>query len=303
MRFLWLVLLLLFCTAASADDFTLAEKLEYDTDFRINLDYNYATITPIFENNLLDQVTFNSWIPGSLKLKYIGIHAVILDQAERYTKRIINSNTRRLYHNTNMTEKEANNVFLYTSSNNNPFGNWWDRKWFQSLPSDKGGAPDTIETIYIGHHIQIPDNWGVVTWIKDRFESVGDIWIRNDHLYDDENNSLIIPGETKEKTKKETDIDNFNNIEYQGTAIIINGKEFDHEWFKGDFYHFRFKPSLRVKGGPEFIDAVDEVSLMFVIELFKSKAHTHFADINFLIKYNIPDEEIYATVNFKLLTW
>ena len=304
MKLLWLILLSLVCTIARADDLTLATKLNYDIDFQTYIDTDYTTTTLFFENNLLDQVTFNNWIPGSLVVKYIGLHGIVLNQAKKHLKHEARRRINILYHNGSMTDNETKEAFANLNGSTNPYGNWWDRRWFHSLPHDKGGAPKTVSTVYIGYHIQIPDNWGAITWVKDKFEAIGDIWIRNNHTFDGEDGTgLIIPGESEKETKEKNNVKNLNNIEYHGIAVIVEGHEIDHEWFKGDFYHFRFKPSIRIIGGPEFIDIIDEVSLAFVIELFKTKKHVHFADINFLVKYNISNEEIYAAVDFKLLTW
>ena len=303
MRLLWLILLSLFCTVARADDLISTTRLDYDIDLTTyNIDYNAAA--PIFENNLLDQVTFNSWIPGTLKIKYIGIHGALLDQAKKYIKHEARRRINILYHNGGLTNDEADEAFSNLSGSINPYGDWWDRQWFHSLPYEKGGAPNTVETVYIGHHIQIPDNWGAITWVKDQFEALGDIWIRSDHTFEGESGTgLIIPEDSEETTKEKTDINKLNDLQYRGTAVIVEGQELDYEWFKGSSYHLRFRPSIRIKGGPEAIDIVDEVSIAFAIELFKSKKRVHFADIDFFVKYNIPDEDLTVSVNFRLLTW
>ena len=62
MRLLCVILISLFCTVASADNVTLSEKLDYNIDFNDYINIDYDTITPVFENNLLDQVTYGSWI-------------------------------------------------------------------------------------------------------------------------------------------------------------------------------------------------------------------------------------------------
>ena len=248
---------------------------------------------------------FGSWVPGSIKIKYRGIHGALLDQAEKRMKQIAKRRIRRQYHHGNASNEDIGKAFSALSGSNNPYGYWWDRKWFHSLPANKGGAPNAITVVHVGHKIQIPNDWGVITYLRDKFESIGDIWVRNDHLYDDieETNGVTVPGESREETKRETNIDDFNTVEYRDTSLILDGKEIDSEWFRGNFYHFRFRPSMRVKGGMDPKDMIDELSLKFVVELFADNDRVHFADVSLFVRYNIPENELFVSATMEILTW
>lgn len=304
MKYLWLAILLLFCTTANAEEYAAIKNFNLDRKLSLSLKDYQAFNSPIFDDSIVDHVTFGGWIPGTLKIEYIGIHGIVLGQAEKRMKQAAKRRIRRRYHHGNISDADTNAAFASLNGSNNPYGDWWDRQWFHSLPASKGGAPSTQETMYIGHDIKIPNDWGIITYLRDKFENIGDVWIRNDHLYDEEeNDSTTAPGETREETKKRYDINDFNSVEYRSTSILVDGKEIAYEWFRGSFYHFRFKPSLRIKGGLEPADFIDELSLKFVCELFTNNNYTHFANISLFTRYNIPDNELFASIVIEILTW
>lgn len=248
-------------------------------------------------NNLLSQVTFNHRMRGTVKETYVGLYGLLTDEANKRLKRYSRRQTRILYNNSDMTFEEAEARFAAASSSYNPYGEWWERPWWASLPPGKGGAPLEQNEIKIGQEINLP-NWEIINWGKRQIEKLGDIWLTNDSLYEgiEDNDELTIPGINSNQPN-----DKINEYTGRTNADIIIDQS---TWFSGDFYHFRFKPSLRIRGGPNVDDMIDELSLKFVIELYTTDmSRKHFGNLSFYAKYNIKDNECLASVIFDLITW
>jgi hypothetical protein len=298
MRFIWFIILLLICSPAQADE--IPDAIFHN---RLSLEYSYNNLKHYIKRDYIDDITFGINIPGTLKYSYVGVEGAIVGQIEKRAKHIAQRRLRQLIHHGNISEEEIKLETAAIDGPTNFYGNWWDRDWFYSLPEEKGGAPRKISTVYVGKKILVPKDWPVVSFLKKQYDRLGDIWVRNDHIYDEERTKTGAPiGETKEKEKRENDINDFDKIKLRETSILFDANEINQEWFKGKFYHFRFKPSIRIKGGSDPKDFVDEVSTRFVIELFMKK-RKHVADLIFFVKYNIPEDEFLASVFLSVLTW
>tara|TARA_R100001244_G_scaffold25113_4_gene25542 strand:- start:3341 stop:4231 length:891 start_codon:yes stop_codon:yes gene_type:complete len=261
----------------------------------------YSIDLPIIkrdEDNLLSQVTFNNNVCGSVKAKYVGFYGIITGEAEKRLKRYSRRQTRIMFNNSNMSFAEAGARMAALGQKHNPYGDWWDRSWFHSLPPEKGGASLKQTEVQIGQEFNAP-NWQIVNWGKHQIERLGDVWLTNDQAYEgtEDGDVLTVPGEQPIQSNGKR----LNKYNGRDEADVVIDQT---PWFLGDFYHFRFKPSLRIRGGPNIDDMIDELSLRFVVELYTSdKLRNHFGNVSFFARYNIPDNEYLTSITFDLVTW
>jgi hypothetical protein len=100
------------------------------------------------KSNFLDSVTMIRLPPGSLKVRYEGLHKLILRQANNQFRRFV-----RKY------ETPDDDRIRLTHWNNKGWSSneWWQRSWMDSLPSAQGGAPDEV---YV-HTIGSENEWSI----------------------------------------------------------------------------------------------------------------------------------------------
>lgn len=97
-------------------------------DYRLRIDI--GCLLP--ETSWTDMVTMRRIPRGSLYIDYKGPTRFALKLARNQVRRF----ARRYYEHSENPHKLRLNI------NGGPVHQWWTREWYDSLPSDKGGAPD-----------------------------------------------------------------------------------------------------------------------------------------------------------------
>lgn len=96
------------------------------------------------ETSFLDSVTITRLPPGSLRVSYAGPLRLLFKYA--------NSQFRRFVRKYQAPEEDP--IRLDTWNNTDwSVDSWWRRSWLDSLPSEKGGAPDEVYHHVVGKEI------------------------------------------------------------------------------------------------------------------------------------------------------
>ena len=148
-----LILLAVFSTSASAEDYDTAEARSFDRprllgELRIELAHTYH----YDRSDWLASVTMRDLPEGSLHYRFRGFHRFALRHARSQYRRFVRRAARNGWY-VRPEDQDASPLFdnnyerNYVPGFNN--GAWWQRAWYDSLPPEKGGAPATpfIQTI------------------------------------------------------------------------------------------------------------------------------------------------------------
>ena len=97
-----------------------------------------------------DHVTLTHYPPGSFKIKYSGVRGFLINQIKSQLWNL-HSDYLDIYHpfdNDFRTRSKRELVFVQRELDTG--GAWCLRRWWESFPPDKGGAPKGITTFYVG---------------------------------------------------------------------------------------------------------------------------------------------------------
>lgn len=147
----WLVgVFILVCTPIyafeEASDVTSVNTTSIDFYGGVN-DYCDDYFYPVFEDNWLDSVSMTHIPQGSLRIDYDGPRRVLMRQMQNQFRRLV-----RKYETESddyETPMRLDRWSLVPASDD-----WWGRNWLDSLPSDKGGAPDSPYRHTIGKELE-----------------------------------------------------------------------------------------------------------------------------------------------------
>lgn len=290
---------MIFSTIAYADPSKSSQtELEYHQKLKI------PTLTPLqfyrnsqaIEYNILDYITFNNPTPSTVKIEYVGLHQLVLSQLEKRISNEATDDLRREYNLTNITDSEFRRKMEFLNRDPpGPNGYWWERPWYDSLPPGKNGAPKELTVYQKGLDFRIPKWFIPYWWIRKQIASLGDIWIGTDTEFSEELGILPHRNDGVVVNKRKA------HGKLQKPLPTINIRQ--RHWFKNSFYHLRFKPSVRFKPSKGMNRIIDEASLRFRIELYSNPGRIHFADLNFYIRHNIPENDTFFSVHFNFITW
>jgi hypothetical protein len=259
-----------------------------DLDLSASLSLNYFDDLP--KSNILNHVYLNDWshVPGAYRLKFVGIHDMVLGQVQRRLSKQLRDDLRIEYTRSNMQESEFRQRMEAISSEYNPYGNWWERSWMHSLPPEQGGAPKVPVVNEIGWEISL-ENAPIVGWFKKQFDKLGDMWISVDHEFDEESG----PNPNR-RDGKTTDEGDFNQLKVRKANLGIDQ---DYRWFESSFYHVRFKPTLRLtSSNTSDYGFVEEIAVRVQVDLFVRDKTNHFATVNFFVSHDLEEENTYFSV-------
>ena len=237
----------------------------------------------------------HSWnhVPGAVEFEFVGTHDVLLSYMGRRARRYAREQLWDYYNQSSMTLQTYRRESDEISSKWKYYGNWWNRSWQHSLPPEQGGAPRRPQKRKVGWSIDIPRYVPVLWWIKTKIESLGDIWLDDERAYTNlQRNS---------RTQQYQDPNSPKSEARERVAVIIAGE--DYSWYNGMNYHFRFRPSVRIKPGSTLRDIFTEYSLKVVIEVFVQNHAIHFADLVFSFRHDIQNEDIIGSASFVLLVF
>lgn len=152
------VLLLLLQSRASAEDYarpraTTYERPQIDLHSTLSLDFGSYRYFEADNNAWLGEVTMRRLPEGSINYQLAGFHRFAVRQVRSQYRRFVRRAARRGWYvrpenddSTPLFNNRAERDYIGGFNN----GAWWQRSWMDSLPSEKGGAPTTPETITIG---------------------------------------------------------------------------------------------------------------------------------------------------------
>lgn len=252
-------------------------------------------------DNILSHITLRHYPAGSLKVEYVGLHDWILSDVSKRIRIQARDDLRRAFNLSNMSDSEFRyRMDVVNGDLPNPYGEWWDRHWYESLLPEKGGAPKEMTIVKEGLDISIPESISPYWWLKRRIEDLGDIWIDSKREFDEEgkirniNRSII----TIEEAHKGRGVD-LNELTDTEPEIGILKKE-ETAWFRGSYYHLRFRPSIKFKPDDPN-NFVSEISLRAKIELFARDRY--IGNLSFSTRYDFPKKEVYFSVYLEFVSW
>jgi hypothetical protein len=259
----------------------------------ITLDFHYPTYEdqPLINHFPCDWKT----VPGAVHLDLVGIHDMVISYLQRRLSRYAEDQLWLFYNESNISEQKLYEELIEVNSKLSYYGDWWDRPWFYSLPPEKNGAPRKVQKIEFGWELTIPKSMPILGWLKEKFESIGDIWLTDERAYvnikDQQSGQLR---SNKQANDPETEIKEPINAVIEGSS---------YAWYRGLNYHLRFRPTIRVSPGIEWRDILNEYSFKIVIEIFIRNHTIHFADIMFIFRHNLKEEIMSSSLTLSILTW
>lgn len=121
----------------------------------ITLSFDVKRYVPS-DYSFVDAVTMRKLPPGSLYTTFDGFHGVVVKHLRGQYRRFTRRAARRGW----LVQQDDNGPFmgLYEAQAHaqvNPLSNgeWWQRRWYESLPPEKGGAPATPYIHTIGEEV------------------------------------------------------------------------------------------------------------------------------------------------------
>jgi hypothetical protein len=210
-------------------------KPRYALDCR----FDFGNTVYIPESNFVDMVTMTRIPAGSLWRDYKGPTRLVLKAARSHVRKFA-----RKYH-----EHSEHPERLVLNIRGGPTADWWDREWYDSLPSDKGGAPDKPYIHTYGKEIEW--QFGPITisnTLKVRFDYIGAFNLDTDA-------QPVAEKHDPDKLPK-------------GGRMVLDLRP-DKEFSYGTTVKFKVRPSIRV-GLPRkgWVDILRKVSVRACMSLF-----------------------------------
>lgn len=112
-------------------------------DERIDLSFKEIRYVP--DDTFVDNVTMHSFPRGSLYTNFAGLHDVVMRQLRSQGRRFTRQAAREGWYVTEETISSRRDLLRRVDSPVDTLvnGAWWTRRWWESLPEAKGGAPST----------------------------------------------------------------------------------------------------------------------------------------------------------------
>lgn len=274
-----------------------------DTETFQNLEFpslklDYYTDKSYNSLNILSSVSYQNWeeVPGAYSIEFVGIHEMILNQVKKKIQRQAEDDLRREWNLSNMSYSEFKTRMNRIDDEYNPYGSWWERPWHYSLPPEKGGAPKQQIVETIGWDIQITENTPLLGWLKLQFNKLGDIWISADHEFDEESGKSIDRNDRKNENYLRKDL---NQIKLEQADL---GIERPWRWFEDDFYHLRFKPTLKLATNSS-TTFIEELALKIQTELYYGYQRKEFGLLGLFIKHDLTDNNTFFSIVFEFTSF
>lgn len=96
----------------------------------------------------IENVTFDYYISGTLRIKYTGIKKAIIDEARDLLEDEWRSDANTLYNSGQISLSQHKNSMRRLEDVRYRYGLngvWWERRWYHNLSIGMGGAPKTIQ--------------------------------------------------------------------------------------------------------------------------------------------------------------
>lgn len=117
--------------------------------------------SPVYAD-ILDHISLNYYPPGSIRVKYGGPYAAVKNGVTNYIRDVW-EDQQYLYYESGTISLAAYHRSIQRIDDSirdyEAGGRWWDRRWFESLPEKRGGAPTEPMLREIGHTYVIFDSW------------------------------------------------------------------------------------------------------------------------------------------------
>lgn len=106
---------------------------------------------------LVPQVTLRELPPGSLHIEYEGFQSFLVRKLQSRYRSLWKDQLELLYDETNMTDAEYRRAReeMNLAFADLKVGRWWERSWLESLPPEKGGAPELPWVHEVGQEIDV----------------------------------------------------------------------------------------------------------------------------------------------------
>ncbi len=238
----------------------------------------FIDYTPV-SYDLLNSITMRRLPPGSLYVNYDGFHGVVVKhlrgQYRRFTRRAARKGwlvqeddygpLRGLY------ERQ-----VHTPVNPQANGEWWQRRWFESLPPEKGGAPAEPYVHTYGEE---------VSWKYGPVTVTNTLKLRFDYIAFFELNPEPVSHDHSRPSPRVS----FDVQPARGATV-------------GTRFRFNVKPRVRI-GMPESGDllaALRGASLQASFEIYQSRKKVVEGEAE--IKWR-PDEGLIVTLEIELVSW
>jgi hypothetical protein len=138
------ILIFLLSSISSAQDTPLVEDHEPTSAIlseRIDLSISDLRYVPT--DDFLDSVTMRTLPEGSLYTRFDGLHSVVMRQLRSQGRRFVRQAIREGWYVDDETISSRPELLRRVDRGVDPLinGAWWNRRWWESLPEEKGGAP------------------------------------------------------------------------------------------------------------------------------------------------------------------
>ena len=279
------IFMMLWPTIIFADDRhdPLAQKFERPTTLNLNLLSRYPPITS--EGYSIDWTFGQADERGHPQYEFRGIW--------RYATKELKSRFSRAYRRQLLEFWNESNDLQFSWSDyqrelqefETGDRGWWDRPWTDSLPEDKGGAPN-YRTIIFGREGD---------WIK-----LGPIILTHDLKVRLKGTSLYFDGDQPIRNLKDRYIQ--DSAESDPKAVNLHAED-EASWLDSDLWKVRVKPSANFNlSGSELVDFIRSVSVKFDIDLFLRNGR-QFGNLECGVQYDVEDQNLEFVAFFQFTEW
>jgi len=130
-------------TVQAAEESSLITEVPKPTNYEL---YNPIALNwncrPATYTSFLSQVTNPTLPVGSFGIKYDGLDEIAIEQLQKKARSFCRDQLQRHFTEGDLSYEAYQSKLALLDVRTDIIGNWWERRWFESLPSEKGGAPE-----------------------------------------------------------------------------------------------------------------------------------------------------------------
>lgn len=162
---------------------------------------------------------------------------------------------------------------------------WWTRNWLDSLPVEKGGAP----------------NYRIITYGREGdWITLGPFTLTHDLRLRIDKAGIYFDGE---QPVRDLEAKYVQNAEPGDSKTVNVHAEEPKPWFQSRYWKFKFRPSANFGfNGSEWTDFIKNISLKVEMQLFLQSG-LHFANLECGAQYDFQDQEYELVVFFQMINW
>jgi len=172
---LFLLSLPAFATETTVDS---EEHVPFDLSAPTRLRLSFEDYSSSPTDDWLQAVTMTSFPPGSLIIRYDGLHGLVVKHARSQSRRLVRHAVKAGWYV--QPEENWSRRGFYEQLDHHDWsdsglnGSWWQRSWLESRPPEKGGAPAVPYVHTYGHENELRlGPFSITNTLKFRFDYIG----------------------------------------------------------------------------------------------------------------------------------